>query len=256
MNISIAVSASSPLLLANAQHLADELHLKFISDIDASYEYLLIWTPNYLGLLNTKEKKANPFYIDFLSNRMLMRSQQAGLRKELVARAMGIKPKENPLIIDATAGLGRDSFILAALGYHIIMLERSPVLYALLRDALSRAKQNHHAAPIIERLRLIHSDAIEWIKDKRADIVYLDPMFPERRKSASVKKEMQILQDLIGKDLDTGLLFQAALTCAKKRIVVKRPRLAANIIECTPSFSVTGTSNRFDIYLAEGPWNS
>jgi len=191
-----------------------------------------------------------PFHIDFLSDKLLYRISQASLRKELLARAIGLHPRENPTIVDATAGLGRDSFILAALGYKVTLLERSSTLYNLLADALTRAKAHPQTANIVDRMHLIHADALEWLpKQTSINVIYLDPMFPERKKSASVKKEMVILQDIIGKDTDSMHLFDLAITCATHRVVVKRPRLAANISQIKPNFSLTGKSSRFDIYL-------
>ena len=143
--------------------------------------------------------EANLPRIDFLSKQMTYRRQHAGLRRELIARAIGTHPRDNPYIIDATAGLGRDSFILAALGFNVTMLERSPVIHQLLQDGLDKAR--HTLPDIIGRMQLIHADAIDWLAnlkdDRRPDVVYLDPMFPDRKKSASVKKEMVLMQELL-----------------------------------------------------------
>lgn len=247
----LAVSSSIATLSSQAQQLAAQLNLPWVESIDPSYDYVLIVAPEFLGLQNTREKRFSPFHIDFLAGRLLYRSQQAGLRKELIGRAMGCHPKDKPTIIDATAGLGRDSFILATLGFNVIALERSPILYALLKDALGRAQKQPSIAPIIERIHLIHADAHRWLIDKKADVIYLDPMFPERQKSASVKKEMVILQELLGKDEDAEALFKLALTCATHRVVVKRPRLSAAIDARAPHFSLSGKSSRFDIYLTK-----
>lgn len=188
--------------------------------------------------------------IDFLSGKILYRIQHASLKKELLARAIGISPKERPRIIDATAGLGRDSLILAALGYEIILLERSPIIYAELKDALQRASHDKAIEPIIARMHLIHADAISWLPTQpKADVIYLDPMFPLRQKSASVKKEMVIMQELLGTDKDTEKLLDVALSCATRRVVVKRPRLAERIAGKVPHFNLMGKSSRFDIYL-------
>jgi 16S rRNA (guanine1516-N2)-methyltransferase len=223
------------------------------TDQTNKHEYQLIVTPDYTGLQQTDDPTSPPFYIDFLSGKMGYRSQHASLRKELLARTIGFSPRVNPTIIDATAGLGRDSFILASLGFHVTMIERSPLLFALLQDALNRAHQDHRIAPIAARLKLIHADAKEWLPTHAAQyqpqVIYLDPMFPERKKSAAVKKEMVILQDILGKDMDAEPLFEAAFSCATHRVVVKRPRLAATITALAPSFSMTGKSSRFDIYL-------
>lgn len=250
--MTIAVTSLAPSKTASAQQMAAAFNLTWLDAPDfhdQTYSYYLVATPDYWGLQSSKEKRFAPFYIDFLSGKMLHRSEQAGLRKELLGRAMGCHPRDNPSIIDTTAGLGRDSFILARLGFTITALERSPILYLLLNDALQRAKQNLRLAPIIERIHLIHTDATTWLTQHKADIIYLDPMFPERQKSASVKKEMVILQELLGKDEDADVLFNLALTCATRRVVVKRPRLAAAIDARSANFSLPGKSSRFDVYL-------
>lgn len=200
-----------------------------------------------------KENPAASLQIDFLQGKLRYRSDRAGLRSELLARAMGVKPKDKAFIVDATAGLGRDSFILASCGFEVTLLERSEVLYQLLNDALLRAKDE--LPDIIGNMRLIHADSIEWLKnqpiDRQPDVIYLDPMFPERKKSASVKKEMVFMQELLGKgdDQDYLTLLDTALTHAKRRVIVKRPRLAPKIGEKAPNFSLNGKSCRFDVYL-------
>jgi 16S rRNA (guanine1516-N2)-methyltransferase len=215
--------------------------------------YALVRTDGRLALEDTTEKKFTPFYIDFLAGKMRYRSDQAGMKREMLARALGKKPKEQPRIVDATAGLGRDSFILATLGFEVILLERSDIIHALLEDALKRAAADAIMAPVIARMRLIHTDAKQWLAqlalDERPDITYLDPMFPEREKSASVKKEMVILQNLLENEPDEPGLLDTALACSKLRVVVKRPRLAPTLSAQVPDYSLTGKSSRFDIYL-------
>jgi 16S rRNA (guanine1516-N2)-methyltransferase len=254
----IAVATTTREKQTEARKLAEELKLNFIPDANgkplAGYQYLLLLTPAYLGLQPLGDKKQALFFIDFLSGKMRYRCEHASLRKELLARAMGCKPSDRPSIIDATAGLGRDGFILAALGFEVTLIERSPILFALLRDALSRAKMDAHSATITNRLHLIQSDAITWLRENALsqgpEVIYLDPMFPERQKSSSVKKEMIIMQELLGKDEDSDKLLQMALTCASKRVVIKRPRLAAYLSEAKrPHFSLVGKHSRFDVYL-------
>lgn len=253
MPVQIAVSATMPAYVQKAQLLADELALPFIQDaLNApGMDYVLLYTPTYLGLYKTQSKQFRPFYIDFTHGGLHYRAKQAGMRSEFIARAMGKKPNQNPVIVDATAGLGRDSFILARLGFQVTMLERSPILHALLQDALTRASLLPETAEVASRLTLVHIDANKWLTEnsKNINIIYLDPMFPARQKSALVKKDMVMMHDVIGKDEDASELFQLALTCATDRVVVKRPRLAANISEKAPNFSLKGKSSRFDIYL-------
>ncbi|OGT41751.1 MAG: hypothetical protein A3F42_02075 [Gammaproteobacteria bacterium RIFCSPHIGHO2_12_FULL_37_34] len=247
----IAVSLTAPKRLQEAKNLAKRLQLELIMDpktATKTYDYLLLLTRDYLGLQKVADKKCVPFYLDFSSRKMLHRLKRATLRNELVARAIGFHPRTHPVIVDATAGLGRDSLILASLGFKVILLERSPIIHALLQDALNRC-----SLPYIHHLHLIYANAIDWLKklshDGGPDVIYIDPMFLERNKSASVKKEMVVLQNLIGKDEDAKELFYMALACAKYRVVVKRHRLAANIVERAPNFSLNGKINRFDIYI-------
>jgi 16S rRNA (guanine1516-N2)-methyltransferase len=246
----IAVFASESALSLPAQALAQELNLP-LADNPELYDYVLILTSDYLGLQKKGDKL--PLYIDFLSGQLTYRRQHSGLRRESLARAMGLKAKIHPTIVDATAGLGRDSFILASLGFNVILLERSPLIHALLKDAITRALQNPEVAAIANRMQLVHTDAITWMQQvppqHRPNIIYLDPMFPDRTKSALVKKDMRIFNDVIGNDPDSDLLFTTALTCATQRVVVKRSRLAANLAGISPAFCLKGSSSRFDVYM-------
>ena len=252
----IAVTHTDSQCQLAAEALAHQLDLPFINDYAAAtqqYSFLLVFTRDYLGLLDTSYQKSTPFFIDFSGGKLHHRGKIAGRRNELLGRAIGYKPSDNPYIIDATAGLGRDSFILASIGFQVTMLEKSPIIHALLTDALRRAALSPTLAPVIQRMTLIRADATEWLPlhtvTKKPDVIYLDPMFPARQKSALVKKEMVILQHLLPHDEDNTPLFQQALACTAKRVVVKRPRLAINIADKTPTYCVTGNSSRFDVYV-------
>ena len=174
----------------------------------------------------------------------------------MIAKAVGVSAKILPEVLDATAGLGADAFVLACLGCRVTMMERSPVVFALLEDGLARARcfaeQGDEAlAGILARMQLLPGDSIEYLQGQTqsvADVIYLDPMFPERRKSAAVKKEMQAFHAVVGADSDSERLLQAALTKARYRVAVKRPRLAPAIQGATPSHSIEGKSSRYDIY--------
>lgn len=237
---------------SEAKQLAEFLHTDCISNQHdvADYPFVLVLTANHIELHCPPELKFKPFFIDFNTSKLNYRSHQASLRKEMLARAIGFHPKDNPFIVDATAGLGRDSFILASLGFKVTMLEKSSIIYVLLEDALKRAKKLSISAA--ERMQLLSADAVSWLPAQleKPDVIYLDPMFPERRKSASVKKEMALLQALLPEQEDPKRLFETAVACAKHRVVVKRPRLAETITERQPNYSLKGTSSRFDIYLS------
>jgi 16S rRNA (guanine1516-N2)-methyltransferase len=246
----IAIFTEHATLKSQAEALAQRLQLP-MTENPTGYTHLLVLTPEYLGLQASDTQTTT--WVDFLSGKNTYRRQHASLRRETLARAMGLKNKTTPKIVDMTAGLGRDSFIIASLGFEITLLERSPIIHALLEDGMQRAAQNPAVAPIIRRMHLIHTDAILWIQQQntalRPNIIYLDPMFPERSKSALVKKEMQIFQAVIGEDIDRDALLTAALACATQRVVVKRPRLADALAGVAPAFSLTGSSSRFDVYI-------
>ncbi|MBA3662510.1 MAG: class I SAM-dependent methyltransferase [Gammaproteobacteria bacterium] len=197
-----------------------------------------------------EKAKKQSFYIDFNTQQMAYRLKKATLRNELLARAIGAKPRDGIKLVDATAGLGRDGFLLAWLGFNITLIERSTTLCLLLENALNRAQNNSLLAKTVGRIELVQADALIWLKENPAiDVIYLDPMFPVRKKSAAVKKEMTLLQSLVGQDEDASKLFEQSLTCATQRVVVKRPRLSTFLTDQHPNFSLTGRSARFDIYL-------
>lgn len=245
----IAIYPTTPDLAPHAKTLAESLALPFLEEMDKNYPYLLVVTPDYIGL-QKQAAQSHPVYVDFLTNKWQLRLKQLSIKKESLARALGLKNHSHPKIIDATGGLARDSFIIASLGFEVTLLERSPIIYTLITDGLKRAEHN----PATKRLHTVQTDAMPWLNQladqDRPDIIYLDPMFPEKKKSALPKKEMLIFHDIVGDDLDADNLLSTALTCATKRVVVKRPRLANYLkATCPPSFSLTGSSCRFDIYL-------
>jgi len=187
--------------------------------------------------------------VDFLTKSWRYRIKNASLHKEFIAKAIGISKTLNPHIIDATAGLGRDSFILASLGYQVTLIERSLIVFEALKNALQIAAEDQQFRETVSRMHLIHGDALDYLQTTTADIIYLDPMFPTKIKSAAVKKEILQLQHLLGEDKDAVALLKLSLSCATIRVVVKRPRLSDPLGQLSPSFSYEGKSNRFDIYL-------
>lgn len=246
----IAVASTTLETQSEAKRLAKRLYLDFVDEPnEQQYDYYLVLSPDFLGLKRRDDR--HPLWVDFSSGKMRYRSKNASLRHESLAKAIGIAPRERPYVVDATTGLGRDSFILASLGYSVTMIERSPIVHALLEDGLNRGSKDPELKTIIDRLTLIQADAIEWLKNqsKKPDVIYLDPMFPERKKTASVKKEMVFLQEILGKDSNFNFLLSMALSCAIKRVVVKRPRLSKNPMMRAPTFSVVGKSTRFEVYI-------
>ncbi|WP_159560783.1 class I SAM-dependent methyltransferase [Alcanivorax sp. S71-1-4] len=187
-----------------------------------------------------------PLFVDFAGGRTGYRVAADRVRHEKLVRAMGTLP-ENGVVIDATAGLGRDAAVLAAAGWQVLLLERQPVLHAMLSDGLRRA------GALTQRMRLVNADSVDWLTSHpvAAQAVYLDPMFPEREKSAAVKKDLAWLQQLspIEETAGEALLLEAALTAACKRVVVKRPLRAPLLPGRKPSHQLAGKTVRFDVYV-------
>jgi 16S rRNA (guanine1516-N2)-methyltransferase len=244
----LVVSYSNAAYSTRAQNLANTLQLDCVNP-PASEDFCLFLDERGLSLHYPTRESCNPIQIDFVHGPLADRAQRRPKKNELLARAFGLHKGRKPTVIDTTAGLGRDAFLLASMGLTVLMLERSPILHALLADALERY---HASTPAPLALRLVHTDAIAYLKtlpvSDYPDVIYVDPMFPERQKSALVKKEMRLLKDMVGTDNDAETLLAEALLRARVRVVVKRPRKATPLGNRIPSFSVVGSANRFDIY--------
>lgn len=250
----VAVAAAESQLQIQARQLADRLQLPIAMADSAEYPLLLVQTAERLELRQSGPQAPGPVYVDFVGGSVGHRFHFGGGRGQLIAKAVGLKKGILPTVIDATGGLGRDSFVLASLGCDVTLIERSPVIAELLRDGMARAEHDAEIGAIVrEHMHLVMADAIAYLatlsEAQRPDVVYLDPMYPERRKTAAVKKEMRAFQLLLGGDEDEADLLTAALRCARKRVVVKRPRQAEAIAGPKPSLSMTGQSTRFDIYF-------
>ena len=178
--------------------------------------------------------------------RLLPRIRRGNLASEHLVRAVKIKGIAEPLVVDATAGLGEDAFLLAAAGCRVLLFERDPVIAALLRDALERAKTDPETAPIASRLTLRPEDSIPVLPTLSPDVVLLDPMFPERKKTALVKKKFQLIHLLEKPCEDERALLDAALAARPKRIVIKRPAKGPFLAGAKPSYSLDGSAVRFD----------
>lgn len=214
----------------------------------------LVQTAERLELRKLDEPKLGAIAVNFVDGTMAHRRKFGGGRGEAVAKAVGIKGDYLPTVIDATAGLGRDAFVLAAIGCKVQLIERNPVVSALLEDGLKRAYQDPEIGEFMQsRMVLLPFHTIsEYATANEApvDVVYFDPMFPHKQKSALVKKEMRVFQHLVGADLDSDDFFQPAKQVARKRMVVKRPDYAPFIAEQKPDFSQTTKNHRFDVYLS------
>ena len=261
MQNSLAIACSALGDQHQARALAAELDAPLIAATDPRFitnvPLLLLLDEHGLALQLTGKGAPGPVRAEFVSGKMGFRREHGGGTGQLVARAVGLHKTRTPLhILDATAGLGQDAFILAGLGCRLTLFERHPVIHALLQDGLARAALNADCAPVIARMQLNPGSSIDFLEradtaapdGALADVIYLDPMFPHQEKTALVKKEMQVFRHLVGHDDDTTQLLGAALTAARYRVVVKRPRKAPAIDGPAPTTRVDGKSSRYDIY--------
>ncbi len=214
------------------------------------------------GLCLCQQGEKGVVQVDFASGAAQHRRTQGG--GELIAKA--VQHTARPVVWDATGGLGRDSFVLASLNLAVHTFEQHPAVFALLQDGLHRAAQSPEIAAIAARITLHQGNAAALMPTLaaqigRPDVVYLDPMYPERQKSAAVKKEMAYFHALMeqpenersefrrSQNANDAALFQAARAIAQKRIVVKRPRLGEFLCGEKPAYQYAGKSTRFDVYL-------
>lgn len=199
-------------------------------------------------------KKRTEVRVDFSHGATAHRRKFGGGQGQDIAKAIGVTSYK-PSVIDATAGLGRDSFVLATLGCQVTAHERQPVVAALLADGLARAASDTEIADIIARIQLHFGSSHELLiapdkTEQLADVVYLDPMFEHDEKArAQVKKDMQAFRQVVGQDDDADDLLARAISCARCRVVVKRARKAAPLNGVEPTYALTGKANRFDIYV-------
>lgn len=190
---------------------------------------------------------------------MLPRLKKSNLEREFLVKASrikGLNAADGQLrAVDATAGFGEDSLLLAAAGYNVELYEYDPVIAALLRDALRRAAKSSDDAlrDAVSRMDLREGDSVSAMRamagsDEPPDIVLLDPMFPERRKSALVKKKFQLLQQLESpcEGADESELLEAAEAARPRRIIIKRPLKGPYLAGRRPGYSITGKAVRYD----------
>lgn len=190
--------------------------------------------------------RGHPLYVDFRAGALGFRLER--VRHEALVRACGLTRAGEPLeIVDATAGLGRDAALLAMAGASVTLIESQPLLHSLLADGLARAD-----ASLSVLVTLLHADSLDWLRQHPggADVVYMDPMFPERRKRAAVKKAQRWLQSLapVWSAAREAAMLAAAQAAARKRVVVKRPVKALFLAGEKPHHQISGKTVRFDVY--------
>jgi 16S rRNA (guanine1516-N2)-methyltransferase len=180
---------------------------------------------------------------------MLYRVTDGRLLHEMLVRAAKTD-KKGLRAVDATAGMGEDSFLLAAYGYEVTMCEKNPVIAALLKDALRRAAKQPALKEIIRRMNLVEGDSIEFLADQteKADLIYLDPMFPERQKSGLTNKKLQLIQKMEPPCGEEEALFAAAISAKPSKIIVKRPLKSPYLAGRKPNYTLNGKAIRYDCY--------
>lgn len=293
----IVVCAAEPGCITEAKRLAQLAGLTFVETTRAqktttssnSIPWTLLVKPAEISLVRPDELSIE---IDFIHGKGIRRAREPDFNSQPLARALGLQKHRKrtgrtPTIIDATAGLGTDGWMMASLGCQVRLLEASPVLATMLMHALysarndahndarndahnfanDSARDNKHAVDsncsdsksvntsAAHNLTVINTDSVQYLNNDDnagADIIYLDPMYPQTRKKALVKKGMQLLHDLIGPDNNGEELLGSALKRAKYRVVVKRPRGAPRL-DATLKFAgqtsdVQSTNTRYDVY--------
>ncbi|WP_019411614.1 class I SAM-dependent methyltransferase [Pseudomonas psychrophila] len=248
----INVEALEEAYQALAEQWAERLGLPLAEpEHEADVAFALQVGPQGLQLQQLGPDAPGPVRVDFVEGGAAHRRLFGGGTGQMIAKAVGIQQGVRPRVLDATAGLGKDAFVLASLGCEMSLVERQPLIGALLEDGLARGLDDFDVAPIVSRMHLLKGNSIEVMRNWEGEapqVIYLDPMFPHREKTALVKKEMRLFRPLVGDDNDAPALLEAALALATHRVVVKRPRKAPCIAGPKPSHALDGKSSRYDIY--------
>jgi len=243
-----------------------ERSLKDIYDRDnPMLQFVLQFDEQGLALQQLGKKAPGPIRVDFTSGSVAHRLKFGGGSGQMIAKAVGVKISRPLNVLDCTAGLGKDAFVLASLGCRMTLLERTPTVAALLGDGLARggACDDAQTRGICQSMQLIKQDSQAYLQAladtgktvssgseaPQFDVIYLDPMFPERSKSAQIKKDMLAFHSVVGADPDADALLPLARQTAKYRVVVKRPRKAPFLNQETPSYQLEGKTSRYDIYV-------
>jgi len=250
--LSIPVLPESPFQCEAARSVAERWGLPYLPSAESGLA--LVVDAAGVALRDLTPRGPGAVRVDLVGGPLGHRRRFGGGRNQAIARAVGLKRGWQPYLVDATAGLGRDAFILAWLGCRVSLVERSPVLAALLEDGLERARLDPEVGPVAaERMHLVHADAVRYLQSmapaERPEVVYLDPMYPPTRRRAEVKKEMQLLHRLLGAGDAGEALLAAALSAAELRVVVKRPVWAPPLAGPEPAHAITTKNHRFDVYL-------
>lgn len=215
-----------------AKTLSEQLELPLVDD-PQKFQYGLRITSEGLDIVDL-HKKQRPVRVDFHQ----LNAERSG--GDLIK---AVNTRMHKTILDATGGLGRDAFMMAKAGCQVTLMEKNPIIHLLLQDGLARAQD----LEAVQRMTLIHADSLTAISDHSPEVIYLDPMYPARKKDALPKLEMQVFHALLGAEQNEQELLQVAIKHARKRVVVKRPIHAPMILPTGLQFK--GKTTRFDVYL-------
>ncbi|MDX1811445.1 MAG: class I SAM-dependent methyltransferase, partial [Gammaproteobacteria bacterium] len=235
-----------------AEQLAAALSLSMVTEIKPEIDLYLAYYFDQLYLCAMDGKQELKVSVDFDSAKTELRRQRIGLKSEPLLRAVGCNSKNELTVLDATAGFGRDAFLLANYHCKVTLVEESPIVAAILQDGIDRASQLNDLSNVMQQMQLVNQSSTDFLEttENNYDVIYLDPMFPPRAKSAKVKKDMQLLHRLLGR-VDEALnekLLSIARQKALKRVVVKRPKTANFLADASPSYSLNTKAMRFDVY--------
>ncbi len=251
--IGVYLNQTDPARTGYLEDLAKRLELPTFDDLTAtSYSFILTLQNGRLELQKAGATKSSPLFVDFLSGPSYYRFVHDQTIKQPLARAVGIRRGYRPRVLDGTAGFGQDGFVIASLGCTVAMVERSPVIWALLENGVSRACYDDRLRQVFSRRVSLHrGDSCAFIEAAGVDFdtIYLDPMYPATTGSALNKQKMRLLRELVGSDADASPLLDMALRHAARRVTVKRPVKAEPLSGRKPSFSVSSKSSRYDVYL-------
>ena len=229
--------------IEEAKNIAKRLNIEIITNNKENFDIVLSMDENGLSLVSDNMK----LYGDF--SKSIKRLKQSNLQNEMLIHAAKIKGKKEKLVaIDATAGLGEDSILLAAYGYTVNLYEKNPIIAELLNDAMKRAKKIAELKKIIEKMKLHNEDSIIAMQklEYTPDVILLDPMFPERTKSALIKKKFQILHKIENPCSDENEMLSSAIKANPKKIIIKRPLKGEYLAGIKPDYSLKGNSIRYD----------
>lgn len=239
------------LIIKNKNPRLENLINIFNLEHDEYSSMALMINSNSLELYDRKNLQKGSVKVDFTSKKNNYRCHSLTRKNEILSKVVGIKKFYYPFVLDVTAGLGNDAFILSFLGCHVVMIERHPVIAALLQDGLHRGYKDKTIGKWLKkRLHFIFNNSINMLQMSitQPDVIYLDPMYPFNKKKCLPKKNMQFFRKLIGYDNDAENLLNMSRKLAKKRIIVKRPRYAKALSPEKVNFIITSKNHRFDVY--------